>query len=140
MRSNGRCADTPYKNKQSINGQFESATSHQRQGTMVYKVKGKFVLDIHNVQRIVDDILKQPKNKDVEITVKKSDNENSKSVYLFLYIEGATTCLRISDHKCRGEVRQLLVCGSTGKSNVYYKIERVIDDLRYKSLCRALGR
>lgn len=109
-------------------------------GAMIYKVKGKFVLDIYNVQRIVDDILKQPKNKDVKITVKKSDNENSKSVYLFLYIEGVTTCLRISDHKCRGEVRQMLVCGSTGKANVYYKIERVIDHLRYKRLLRALGR
>ncbi len=107
---------------------------------MVYKVKGKFGLDIYDLQRIVNDILKQPKNKDVKITVKKSDNENSKSLYLFIDIEGVTTCLRISDHKCRGEVRQMLVCGSTGKANVYYKIEKVIQELRYKRLLRALGR
>ena len=107
---------------------------------MIYKNKGKFELNINVLQRIVDDILKQQRNKDVKIITKKSDNANSKSLYLFIYIEGVTTCLRISGHKCRGEVRQMIVCGSTGKANVYYKIESAIKELRYKKLCRALGR
>lgn len=107
---------------------------------MVYKIKGKFVLEVQDLQRIVDDIQKQPKNSDVKISVKKSDNVHSKSLYLFIYIEGATTCLRISDHRCKGAVRQMIVCGSTGKANVYYKIESAIKELRYKKLCRALGR
>ena len=91
---------------------------------MEYKQKGKFELNISDLQRIVDDILKQPRNKGVEIIVKNSDNQNSKSLYLFIHIEDVTTCLRISDHKCRGEVRQMIVGESTGKANVYYKIEK----------------
>lgn len=107
---------------------------------MVYKVKGKFVLDIDDLQRIVDDILREPRNKDVKIVTKKSDNKNSKSLYLFISIDNATTALRISDHKCRGEIRQMIVVGSTGKANVYYKIDSAIKELRYKKLLRALGR
>lgn len=107
---------------------------------MVYKQKGQFELDINCLQRIVDDILKQPCNKDVEITVRKSPNKNSKSLYLYFVVDGETTCLRISDHNCKGEVRQMIVCESTGKANVYYKIESAIKALRWKKLYRALGR
>lgn len=107
---------------------------------MIYKTRGRFILDINCLQGIVDDILKQPNNKDVKISIRKSDNKNSKSLYLFLFIDDITTCLRISDHRCKGEVRQMIVCESTGKANVCYKIESAIKDLRWKKLYKALGR
>lgn len=107
---------------------------------MIYKKRGRFELDINCLQGIVDDILTQPNNKDVKISTHKSPNKNSKSLYLYFYLDGATSCLRISDHKCRGEVRQMIVCESTGKANVYYKIESAIKDLRWKKLYKALGR
>ena len=118
---------------------FDTSYTHQRE-IMVYKIKGKFVLDIDDLQKIVNDILKEPRNKDVKITTKKSDNKNSKSLYLFISIDGETTALRISDHNCKGSIRQMIVVGSTGKANVYYKIESAIKELRYKKLLRALGR
>lgn len=107
---------------------------------MVYKHKGQFKLDIRILQKIVGDILRQPRNKDIKIDLKKSDNANSKSLYLFFYYGDVTTCLRISDHDCKGQVRQLLVSESTGKANVYYKIDKVIKELRFKQLFKTIGR
>lgn len=107
---------------------------------MVYKHKGQFKLDIRSLRKIVGDILRQPRNKDIKIDLKKSDNANSKSLYLFFYLGDVTTCLRISDHDCKGKVRQLLVSESTGIANVYYKIDKVIKELRFKQLYKTIGR
>lgn len=106
---------------------------------MVYKHKGQFKLDIRSLRKIVNDILRQERHKDVQIDLKKSDNANSKSLYLFFYVGDFTTCLRISDHHCKGKVRQLLVSESTGKANVYYKIDKVIKELRIKQFYKTLG-
>ena len=99
---------------------------------MVYKNKGKFVLDREHLQSVVDEVLKR--NADVSITIKKSPVKKSNSFYLYIYIDEHTTCLRVSDHGCKSEVRQIIVCESTGAANVCYKIERAIKDLRYKKL------
>lgn len=99
---------------------------------MVYKNKGKFVLDKEHLQRAVDEVLKR--NVDVSITIKESPVKNSKSLYLYIDLDGCTTCLRVSDHDCRGQVRQIIVCEDTGAANVCYKIERAIRELRYKKL------
>lgn len=101
---------------------------------MVYRNKGKFVLDVEHLQAIVNDILKQKNNKDVAIQVKESPVKKSKSLYLYISIDGCAICLRLSDHKCKGEVRQIIVGESTGAANVYYKIQRAIRELRYKKL------
>lgn len=99
---------------------------------MVYKNKGAFVLDKEHLQRAVDEVLKR--NADVSINIVESPVKNSKSLYLYIYLDDCTTCLRVSDHKCRGQVRQIIICGSTGAANVCYKIERAIRELRYKKL------
>ena len=99
---------------------------------MVYKNKGKFILDREHLQKAVDEVLKG--NKDVRIEIKKSPVKNSKSLYLYIYIDDETTCLRVSDHDCKGTVRQIIVCEDTGAANVCYKIERAIRELRYKKL------
>ena len=107
---------------------------------MRYKQKGKFELNINALQKIVDEILREGRNKDVKIAIKPSDSANSKSLYLFFSIGEETTALRISDHRCNGQIRQMIVCGSTGRANVYYKIEKAINELRVKKLCRTMGR
>ena len=99
---------------------------------MVYKNKGKFVLDKAHLQQAVDEVLKR--NGDVSIAIKESPVKKSKSLYLYIYLDEQTTCLRVSDHKCKGTVRQIIVCESTGAANVCYKIERAIRELRYKKL------
>lgn len=99
---------------------------------MVYKNKGKFVLDKEHLQSAVDEVLKR--NKDVGITIKESPVKNSKSLYLYIGLDDCKTCLRVSDHKCKGEVRQIIICESTGAANVCYKIEKAIRELRYKKL------
>lgn len=99
---------------------------------MVYRNKGKFVLDLEHLQKAVDEVLRF--NRDVRITINESPVENSKSLYLYIYLDDQTTCLRVSDHRCRGEVRQIIVCKDTGTANVCYKIERAIRELRYKKL------
>ena len=107
---------------------------------MVYKNKGRFTLDVECLQGIVDNILKLPRNKDVHIEIVKSPNDYSKSLYLRFYIDDFTTALRISDHECRGDIRQMIVTKSTGIANVCYKIESTINDLRYKRVCGLLDR
>ena len=107
---------------------------------MVYKKKGQFQLNICNLQRIVDDILRQPNNRDVNIKVKQSGFENSKSLYLYISIGSTGVCMRISDHKRNGESRQIIVGDSTGNANVYYKIESAIKSLRRRRLEKALER
>lgn len=99
---------------------------------MVYKNKGRFVLDKGHLQQAVDEVLKR--NKDVSITIKESPVKKSKSLYLYIYLDDQTTCLRVSDHTCKGEVRQIIVCETTGAANVCYKIERAIRELRFKKL------
>ena len=99
---------------------------------MIYKNKGKFILDKPHLQKAVDEVLKR--NEDVRITIKKSPVKNSNSLYLYIYLDSQTTCLRVSDHKCKGVVRQIIVCESTGAANVCYKIERAIRELRFKKL------
>ena len=99
---------------------------------MVYKNKGKFILDKEHLQQAVDEVLKR--NKDIRITIKESPVKKSKSLYLYIYLDEQTTCLRVSDHDCRGQVRQIIVCKDTGTANVCYKIERAIRELRYKKL------
>lgn len=106
---------------------------------MVYRKKGKFVLDIDHLQSIVDDILRRPSNNDVIIKVDKSPKKHSKSLYVKIYLDEYTTCLSISDHECKGQVRVIIVCESTGNANIYYKIESAIRDLRYKKLQGILG-
>lgn len=102
---------------------------------MVYRNKGKFILDKQHLQEIVDDMLNRRAYKDVSITINESPRKNSKSLYLYISIDDCQTCLRISDHRSNSDgVRQMIVCGSTGAANVYYKIERAIKDLRYKKL------
>ena len=101
---------------------------------MVYRNKGKFELKESVVKGIVEDILKQPKNEGVVITVDKSPNTNSKSLYVRFYIDEYTTALRISDHRCKGFIRSVIVKESTGIANIYYKIDAAINDLRYKRL------
>ena len=105
-------------------------------GFMVYRKKGRFVLDIEHLQEIVDDILKRPKHSDVTIVIDKSPCKGSKSLYLKIFIDDYTTCLRISDHTCKGQIRNIIVTENTGNANIYYKIESAIRDLRYK---RSLG-
>lgn len=99
---------------------------------MVYKNKGKFILDKEHLQKAVDEVLKH--NADVSITIKESPVKKSKSLYLYISIDDCAICLRVSDHKCKGEVRQIIVCEDTGAANVCYKIERAIRELRYKKL------
>lgn len=99
---------------------------------MVYTNKGKFILDKEHLQQAVDQVLRY--NKDVSITIKESPVKNSKSLYLYIELDDCKTCLRVSDHKCKGGVRQIIVCEDTGAANVCYKIERAIRDLRYKKL------
>ena len=99
---------------------------------MVYKIKGKFVLDKAHLQAVVDEVLKY--NKDVSITIEESPVKKSKSLYLYIVLDVCKTCLRVSDHKYRGEVRQIIVCEDTGAANVCYKVERAIRELRYKKL------
>lgn len=101
---------------------------------MVYRNKGKFILNEQCLQKIVNNIMKQPQNHDIAIEIIKSCNVNSKSLYLRFCIGDCTTLLRISDHKCKGEVRNILVGESTGISNIYYKIDSAIRDLRFKRL------
>ena len=107
---------------------------------MVYRKKGRFVLDMEHLQSIVDDILRRPSNNDVIINIEKSPHKYSKSLYVKIHIDEYSTCLRISDHKCKGQVRAIIVCESTGNDNLYHKIESAIKDLRYKKLCSLLGR
>ena len=107
---------------------------------MVYRNKGRFTLDVECLQEIVDNILKLPSNKDVRIEIVKSPNKYSKSLYLRFYIDEFTTSLRISDHDCRGAVRQMIVTESTGVANVCYKIESTINDLRVKRVCGLIER
>lgn len=99
---------------------------------MVYKIKGKFVLDKAHLQAVVDEVLKY--NKDVSITIEESPVKKSKSLYLHISIDDIEVSLRVSDHKSRCEVRQIIVCGDTGAANVCYKVERAIRELRYKKL------
>lgn len=101
---------------------------------MVYKNKGKFVLEKQCLQGIVDDILELPNNKDVKVLIEQSPHKYSKSLYAKFYIGDYSTCLRISDHECKSEIRQIIVTESTGIANVYYKIDRAIKDLRFKRL------
>lgn len=101
---------------------------------MVYRNKGKFKLKKQCLQNIIDDILKLPSNKDIEIIVEGSPNKYSKSLYVKFHIGDYSTMLRISDHECKTEVRQIIVTESTGIANIYYKIERTIKDLRFKRL------
>ena len=107
---------------------------------MVYKNKGRFTLEVESLQKIVDNILKLPRNKDVRIEIVKSPKSYSKSLYLKLHIEEYSTILRISDHECKGEVRQMIVTESTGIANVCYKIESAINDLRFKRLYGLIDR
>lgn len=106
---------------------------------MVYRKKGQFVLDIEHLQRIVDDVLRQPSNSDVKIEIHKSPNKKSKSLYIKIFIGEYSTVLRVSDHKCKGQVRAIIVSESTGNDNLYGKIEGAIKDLRYKKLQGVLG-
>lgn len=107
---------------------------------MVYRNKGHFTLDVECLQEIVDNILKFPSNKDVRIEIVKSPNDYSKSLYVKFYIDDYSTCLRISDHECKGAVRQMIVRESTGIANVCYKIESTINDLRVKRVCGLIER
>lgn len=107
---------------------------------MVYRNKGHFTLDVECLQKVVDYILKQPQNKDIRIEIEKSPNEYSKSLYLRFYIGDDTTALRISDHECKGDIRQIIVRESTGIANVCYKIESAINALRFKRLRGLLDR
>ena len=106
---------------------------------MVYRKKGRFVLDQDHLQSIVDDILKRPCNSDVTIDIVKSPCEQSKSLYLKIFIGEYSTVLRVSDHKCKGYVRAIIVCESTGIANVYGKIDGAIRDLRFKKLQGVIG-
>ena len=107
---------------------------------MVYRNKGHFTLDVECLQKVVDYILKRPQNKDIRIEIEKSPNEYSKSLYLRFYIGDDTTALRISDHECKGDIRQIIVGESTGIANVCYKIESAINALRFKRLRGLLDR
>lgn len=106
---------------------------------MICRKKGRFVLDIDHLQSIVDDILRRPQNSDVIIKVEKSPKKYSKSLYVKIFIDEYSTVLRISDHKCKGQVRVIIVSESTGNDNIYGKIEGAIRDLRYKKLQGVLG-
>ena len=106
---------------------------------MVYRKKGQFILDIDHLQSIVDDALKKSSNRDVKIKIFKSPQKNSKSLYLDISIEDLSVGVRISDHRCKGSVRGIIVDEGTGNTHIYYAIERAIKDLRYKRLQRALG-
>lgn len=99
---------------------------------MVYRNKGKFVLDKAHLQQAVDEVLKR--NKDVRVIIEKSPVKKSKSLYLHISIDDCEVSLRVSDHKSRCEVRQIIVGKDTGAANVCYKIERAIRELRYKKL------
>ena len=106
---------------------------------MIYRKKGRFVLNMEHLQSIVDDILRRPSNNDVIINIEKSPCKQSKSLYVKIHIDEYSTCLRISDHKCKGQVRAIIVSESTGNDNLYGKIEGAIRDLRYKKLQGVLG-
>ena len=106
---------------------------------MIYRKKGQFILDIDHLQAIVDDVLKRPCNKDVIIKIVKSPCKNSKSLYVKIFIDEYSTVLRISDHKCKGQVRATIVGESTGIANVYGKIDGAIRDLKYKKLLGVIG-
>ncbi len=105
---------------------------------MIYRNKGRFILEIECLQEIVNNMLKLPENNDIKIEIIKSINKNSKSRYLKFHIGEDTNLLRISDHYCKGEVRQIIVKESTGIANVCYKIDCAIKNLRYKRLNRLL--
>lgn len=107
---------------------------------MVFKQKGKFELTIDCLQQIVDNVLKQQGNEDVEITIDPSPYNFSKSLYLRFYIGDYTTSLRISDHECKGDIRQMIVTETTGVANVYYKINSTIKDLRLKQVYGLIDR
>lgn len=107
---------------------------------MVYRNKGKFELKESILKDIVDDILKQPNNQDVVIRVEKSPNKKSNSLYVKLFIGDYSTALRISDHNCKGAIRNVFVSESTGIANIYYKIEKTIKDLRLKRLYGLLNK
>ena len=107
---------------------------------MVYRNKGQFILDIDCLQEIVKYILRLPNNEDVRIEITKSPKKHSKSLYLKIIIDDYSTILRISDHDCKGEVRQIIVRESTGIANVCYKIESAIKDLRIKKVRSLLDR
>ena len=106
---------------------------------MIYRSKGRFVLDMEHLQSIVDDVLKRRSNKDVKISIKKSPNINSNSLYVDIAVEDCAVGVRISDHRCKGAVRGFIVDDCTGKDRVYWEIMRAIKELRYKRLQRALG-
>lgn len=99
---------------------------------MVYKNKGKFILDKEHLQQAVDEVLKH--NGDVSVTIEESPVKNSKSLYLHISIDDCEVSLRVSDHKSKREARQIIVGKDTGAANVCYKIERAIRELRYKKL------
>lgn len=107
---------------------------------MVYRNKGQFILNIDCLQEIVKYILRLPSNQDVNIKVEPSPRKHSKSLYLKIIIGDYSTILRISDHDCKGEVRQMIVKESTGIANVCYKIESAIKDLRFKRIRSLLDR
>lgn len=106
---------------------------------MIYRKKGRFILDKDHLQSIVDDILKMPSNRDVKIKIFKSPHKNSSSLYLDISIEDLSVGVRISDHRCKGAVRGFIVDACTGKDRAYWAIRRAINELRYKRLQRALG-
>ena len=101
---------------------------------MVHRNKGKFELEEGCLQNIICTILKQKNNKEVGFYIEKSPNYYSKSLYVRFYIGDTITSLRVSDHECSGTIRQLIVKESTGIANVYYKIDRIIRDLKHKRL------
>ena len=101
---------------------------------MVYRKKGQFELSESSLMEVLESILKQPQNQDVEVRIDRSPNIYSKSLYVRFFIGDYTTTLRVSDHECKGEVRQMIITDSTGIANVYYKIDKTIKDLRLKRL------
>ena len=101
---------------------------------MVYKIKGQFILNEDCLRSIIDRILKRPDNENVIVEIDHSPYKSSKSLYVRFYIGDCTTSLRISDHKCKGYTRQIIVGETTGIANVCYKIECAINDLKKKRL------
>lgn len=105
---------------------------------MKHAQKGKFILDFQNLQKIVGEVLRQPKNQDVKIEIKQSPK--SKSLYLYVSADGEEICLRVSDHRNKGNLREILVGETTGKSHIHAKIEKTIREVRWRKFRKDLER
>lgn len=102
-----------------------------------YKTKGNFELNINCVNEVVNIVAN--KNKEVKFRIKRSPNKYSKSIYIICEYKGYSSILRISDHYTNKEsYYTILATENTTKSNICYKLQRTVENAKYKFKIKTL--